>query len=101
MTYPTDRRYSKDHEWIRLEDDGRGLVGITDYAQAQLGDVVFVELPEVGRVLQTGEQNTALVDQPDQVNADPHGTWMLRLELPRPDEVDALLDAAGYDALVT
>lgn len=122
--YPQDCRYTKDHEWIQVEG-GRGRVGITDYAQKQLGDVVFLELPEVGRALKAGEQfgtvesvkavselyspvggevvevNTALAARPEKINKDPHGeAWMIVLKVAEPSEVGALLDAAAYEALV-
>lgn len=122
--YPDDLRYSKDHEWIRLEGD-RGTVGITHYAQKQLGDVVFVELPEVGRSLkeheafgtvesvkavselfspvagEVTEVNSALVQGPEKINTDPYGeAWMLRLRLTDPKAVSALMDAAAYRAFV-
>ena len=122
--YPEGYRYTKDHEWIAVEGD-RGKGGITDYAQKQLGDVVFVELPEVGRKLQAGEQfgtiesvkavselyapvagevveaNAPLTDKPETVNQDPHGAgWMIVLKLDSPAAVSALMDAAAYAALV-
>jgi glycine cleavage system H protein len=122
--YPQDCRYTNDHEWIHPEGD-RGRVGITDYAQKQLGDVVFLELPEVGRALKAGEQfgtvesvkavselyspvagevvevNAALVEKPETINKDPHGAaWMIVLKLADPAEVTGLLDAAAYQALV-
>ena len=122
--YPQDFRYTNDHEWIHSEGD-RGRVGITDYAQKQLGDVVFLELPEVGRSLKAGEQfgtvesvkavselyspvggevvevNTALAGKPEAINKDPHGeAWMIVLKIADPAEVGALLDTAAYDALV-
>ena len=120
---PPDLRYTRDHEWIRV-GDGRSEVGVTAYAQEQLGDVVFVELPEVGRSLRQGEQfgaiesvkavsdlycpvsgevldvNAAAVGQPELVNRDPWGTWLIAVRMSDPDEVAALLDAAGYDELV-
>ena len=122
--YPQDCRYSKDHEWIKLEGD-RGRVGITDYAQKQLGDVVFLELPEVGRTLKAKEQfgtvesvkavselycpvdgevvevNAALVSKPETINKDPHGeAWMIVLRITNPAGLPALLDAKAYEALV-
>lgn len=122
--YPQGYRYSKDHEWIAVEGD-RGKVGITDYAQKQLGDVVFVELPEVGRALKAGEQfgtvesvkavselysplagevvevNAPLADKPETINQDPHGAaWMIVIRLADPAAVASLLDAAAYEALV-
>jgi len=122
--YPQDFRYAKDHEWIKVEGD-RGRVGITDYAQKQLGDVVFLELPEVGRSLKAGEQfgtvesvkavselyspvagevvevNAALAAKPEAINKDPYGeAWMIVLKMADPAGVAALLDAAAYQALV-
>jgi len=122
--YPDDRRYSKEHEWIRLEGD-RGTIGITDYAQAQLGDVVFLELPEVGKSVAAGDRfgtvesvkavselyapvsgevlevNAALAEAPEGVNSDPHGAaWMIVVKVEDPAQAGALLDAAAYQALV-
>jgi glycine cleavage system H protein len=121
---PTDLRYTKDHEWVRVDGD-EATVGITDYAAGQLGDIVFVELPEVGRTLAqfatfgvvesvkavsdlfaplSGEvvaSNVALAGAPELVNSDPNGDgWMIRLRLSAPGEVDELLDATAYDALI-
>jgi len=123
--YPQGYRYSKDHEWIAVEGD-RGKVGITDYAQKQLGDVVFVELPELGQKLAAGEQfgtvesvkavselycpvagevvevNKPLADKPETINQDPHGAaWMIVLKITDPAAPGALMDAAAYEALVT
>ena len=124
MTYPDGRKYTKDHEWIEVAGD-RGRVGITDYAQQQLGDVVYVELPEVGAKLKAGqsfgtiesvkavselyapvagevvEVNTALKDKPETVNANPHTSWMIVVRLNDPAEVAGLLDAAQYTQLVS
>jgi glycine cleavage system H protein len=122
--YPEDYRYSKDHEWIKVEGE-LGRVGITDYAQKQLGDVVFLELPETGRSLEAGEQfgtvesvkavselfspvagevaevNSALVDKPEVVNQDPHGqAWMIVVRIADPASVTSLMDAAAYQAFV-
>ena len=121
--YPQELKYTKDHEWIRIEA-GRGRVGVTQYAQEQLGDVVYVELPEPGTALKQGDQfgsiesvkavsdlycpvggtvlevNAALADTPEAVNQDPHATWMIVLELDNPDDVGDLLDAAAYGELV-
>jgi len=118
--YPADLKYTKDHEWIRIEN-GQGWVGITDYAQKQLGDVVFVDLPAVGTTVRQGqtfgtiesvkavselfapvsgeivEVNASLKDQPEQVNSDPHGAWMVTIRLSSPAEADALLDSTQYD----
>jgi glycine cleavage system H protein len=123
MAYPAGFKYTKDHEWIELEGD-RGRVGITDYAQQQLGDVVYVDLPEVGAKLKQGqsfgtiesvkavselyspvsgevaEVNSALKDKPEMTNKDPHATWMVVLKLTNPGEVGALLDATQYQALI-
>ncbi len=121
--YPTDRLYTKDHEWILISGT-TARVGITDYAQAQLGDVVYVELPEVGRQLEQGAQfgsiesvkavsdlycplagrvtevNAALATTPETVNADPHGTWMMAIELTDTAAASGLLDSAAYAELV-
>src|SRR5262245_24300491 len=121
--YPAGRKYTKDHEWIELAD-GRGRIGITDYAQRQLGDVVYIELQEVGTSLRQGqafgtiesvkavselyapvsgevvEVNASLKEKPEVVNSDPHGTWMIVLELTNNTEASALLDASQYATLV-
>ena len=119
--YPKDLKYTKDHEWVRLgADDAR--VGITDYAQKQLGDVVYLELPAVGRSLKKGEVfgtiesvkavselyspvtgevtavNDALVQKPEVVNTDPHGSWMIAMKVTDADTSD-LLDSAAYSDL--
>ena len=123
MTYPTDLRYTKDHEWIRLNEQN-GHIGITDYAQEQLGDVVYVELPEVGRVFAQGDQfgsvesvkavsdlycpvsgevievNSVLETQPELVNKDPHENWMIVVKLTNPDELASLIDADAYASLI-
>jgi glycine cleavage system H protein len=120
--YPSELKYTKDHEWIRL-DGPEARVGITEYAQKQLGDVVFLELPDVGRVLQKGEVfgtiesvkavselfspvggevtavNKALVERPEMVNSDPHGAWMIALKLPAGADPSDLLDAGQYTEL--
>ena len=118
--YPADLRYTQDHEWVRVAGD-RGTVGITDYAQNQLGDVVFLELPDVGRAIKAGENfgtvesvkavselfapasgtvaevNGALTEKPDAVNRDPYGEgWMIRITMADPKEVDGLMTAAQY-----
>jgi len=119
MAYPVDRKYTKDHEWIRVAGD-TGEIGITDYAQQQLGDVVYVELPELGRKIAAGESfgsiesvkavselfapmsgevvevNDSLKNQPEVVNSDPHGTWMIKVRLASPTDSGALLDASQY-----
>jgi glycine cleavage system H protein len=122
MAYPTGFKYTKDHEWVELSGD-RGKVGITDYAQQQLGDVVFMELPDVGATVKAGqsfgtiesvkavselyapmsgkvvEVNAALKQKPEAVNADPHASWMVVIQLSDPAETAGLLDAAAYEAL--
>jgi glycine cleavage system H protein len=117
-------RFSKDHEWIRV-DGGTGRIGISDYAQSQLGDVVFVELPDVGKVLKKGDEaavvesvkaasevyapvggkvtavNAALADEPATVNADPLGKgWFVEIAIADTGELDALMDEAAYKAFV-
>jgi glycine cleavage system H protein len=124
VTVPAELRYTKDHEWVRVDGD-EATVGITAYAADQLGDIVFVELPEGGRELRqftpfgvvesvkavsdlfaplTGEvtaANEALTGSPELVNSDPYGDgWMIRLRLTERGEVDELLDATAYDALI-
>jgi glycine cleavage system H protein len=120
---PTDLRYTKEHEWVRVDGDA-ATIGITQYAADQLGDIVFVELPDVGRALsqfatfgvvesvkavsdlfapvagEVTETNDALRASPELVNSDPYGDgWMLRVRLADSAQVDELLDAAAYDAL--
>jgi glycine cleavage system H protein len=119
--HPTDRRYSKDHEWIKMDGD-TGAVGITDFAQSELGDIVYVEVPEPGKTVKTGEAagtvesvkavseiyspvageivevNDALADAPETVNSDPHGDgWIFKLRIASAEEVDGLMDAAAYE----
>ena len=119
----SDLWFTEDHEWIRIEDDGVAVVGITDYAQDQLGELVFVELPEVGAELDQGEEgaviesvkaagelkipvsgtvaevNDSLVDEPGQVNADPIGDgWFFRIQVRDLSELDGLMDEATYQA---
>jgi glycine cleavage system H protein len=119
--YPADLKYTKDHEWIRVDGD-TGAIGITHFAQEQLGDVVYVELPEVGASLAQGqafgtiesvkavselfapisgtvtEVNGALKDKPEDVNKKPHDTWMIKVKVNQPAELSALMDAAAYEA---
>ncbi|MGE3956304.1 MAG: glycine cleavage system protein GcvH [Vicinamibacterales bacterium] len=123
MEYPAGFKYTKDHEWLELSGD-QGKVGITDFAQAQLGDVVYLELPEVGTTVKAGqtfgniesvkavselyapvsgqvvEVNTALKEKPEAVNTDPHGSWMVVIRMSDPGEVDQLLDVTQYADLV-
>ena len=121
---PENLRYTKDHEWIRVEGDV-GAVGITDHAQEELGDIVFVELPKVGATLeqsasfgsvesvkavsdiyspvagQVTEVNTALAETPEKVNEDPYGQgWIMKLKLSAPEQLEKLMTAAEYTAYV-
>ena len=124
MEFPDDLKYTKEHEWARIEGN-RVVVGITDFAQEELGDVVFVELPEVGRIVEAEgtfgvvesvkavsdlyapvsgtivEVNTVLEDRPELVNQSAYGEgWMITLELSNPDEVQRLLSAQAYQAYI-
>ncbi|MBL8143700.1 MAG: glycine cleavage system protein GcvH [Acidobacteria bacterium] len=120
--YPTEFKYTKDHEWVRLEGN-EAVVGVTDYAQQQLGDVVFVELPEIGRQLAQGEVfgtiesvkavselfsplggeviaiNGDLATTPEAVNTKPHETWMIRIRVTNAADAASLLSSTDYDAL--
>jgi len=118
---PSDLLYRESHEWVRYDDDGTATVGISDHAQAQLGDMVFVELPEPGMSYEQGdacavvesvkaasdvyapltgeviENNSALEDSPELVNSDPYGDgWLFRMQLSNPSELDGLLDPEAY-----
>ena len=122
--YPADFRYSKDHEWIKVEGD-TGTIGITDYAQNELGDVVFVELPKIGAQLKAGQTlgsiesvkavsevfspatgevvatNEALANSPEKINQEPHtGGWLIHLKLADKNETSALMDSAAYQTYV-
>lgn len=124
MLLPDYLKYSKDHEWARLEE-GKVLVGITDFAQQQLGDIVYVELPVPGQRVEAGqsfgvvesvkavsdllapvsgevlEVNTGLSEHPEWINQDPYGKgWMIALRAEDPSQLDGLLDASGYEALI-
>ena len=124
MGYPTQFRYSKDHEWIDVNGD-IATIGITDYAQHELGDVVFVELPAVGAKAAAGknfgsvesvkavsdiyapasgdvvEANSALVKAPEAINNDPHGAgWLIKIKLANASELDSLMDAKAYEAYI-
>ena len=123
MPYPTDRKYTKEHEWIQVNGNS-AAVGITDYAQQSLGDIVFVEAPKVGAELAAGktfgtvesvkavsdlfapasgtvtEVNLDLDTSPEKVNKDAHSAWMLKMTLKNPAELDALLSAADYEKFV-
>src|SRR5439155_26159225 len=124
MEFPEDLHYTQEHEWLRVEGN-EGVVGITDFAQDALGDVVFVELPPVGATFARGQAfgvvesnktvsdlfapvagrvtavNHVLRDEPERVNSDPYGEgWMIRITVSKRDEVDSLLDADAYHAFV-
>ena len=123
MPYPTDYRYSREHEWISVEG-AIGSIGITDYAQNSLGDIVYVDAPKVGDTVTANATfgsvesvkavsdlyspvsgkvtavNEELKTAPDKINQDPHGTWIIKVELSDPAEVGALLDAAAYEAFI-
>jgi glycine cleavage system H protein len=122
---PKEYRYTLEHEWICLESKNKGKVGLADYAQSQLGDIVFLDLPAPGTQVEQGKKmgevesvkavsdifapvsgqvleiNQAVIDEPRLVNEDPYGAgWLVRLELSRPSELDALMDSDKYDKLV-
>jgi len=124
MAYPTDYRYTKEHEWVRVQGDA-ATVGITDYAQHELGDVVYVEMPKPGTKLNAGqsfgtvesvkavsdiyapvsgevtEVNAALSSAPETINKDPHGAaWLVKLKLSNPSEVAKLMNAEAYEAFI-
>jgi glycine cleavage system H protein len=123
MPYPTNYRYTKEHEWISVEGS-IGTIGITDYAQNSLGDIVYVDAPKVGDTVSAGatfgsvesvkavsdlyspvsgtvtETNDVLKTEPDKINAAAHETWIIKVELSSPGEVDSLLDAAAYEAFI-
>jgi glycine cleavage system H protein len=123
MSYPAGYRYTKEHEWIDVSG-GSGAVGITDYAQNSLGDIVFVELPKVGDVLEAGKTfgsvesvkavsdlfspvsgtvtavNEELINAPEKINSDANTTWILKLTLSDAKQVDGLLTAADYEAFI-
>jgi glycine cleavage system H protein len=123
MSYPADLKYTKDHEWIRISGD-TATVGITDFAQRQLGDVVFLDLPDIGRQVSAGEAfgsiesvkavsdlyapmsgevievNDALKNHPERVNQQPHDSWMIKVRLATPTEVATLLDVSQYEGLL-
>jgi glycine cleavage system H protein len=121
MPYPTDRKYTKEHEWITAD----GTIGITHYAQESLGDIVFVDVPKVGAEIAAGktfgtvesvkavsdlyapasgtvtEVNSALATSPENVNKDAHGSWMVKIKLKDPGELNGLLSAADYEKFVS
>jgi glycine cleavage system H protein len=121
MAFPETYRYTREHEWIEV---GAGKIGITDYAQNNLGDIVFVDLPKVGSTIEKGkvfgsvesvkavsdlyspvtgtvlEVNEELATAPEKINTDAHGAWMLKVEISDPSQVDDLLSAADYEKFV-
>ncbi|RLJ64672.1 glycine cleavage system protein GcvH [Sulfurisoma sediminicola] len=120
MNVPADLKYTKSHEWVKLEADGSVTVGITDHAQEALGDIVFLDLPEAGRQVNAGEEcavvesvkaasdiyapiagevvarNDAALDAPESVNQDAYAAWLFKLKPADAAQIDALLDAAAY-----
>ncbi len=123
MAYPADLKYTKEHEWVKVEGN-TGTIGITDYAQNSLGDIVFVELPKVGGEITSGksfgtvesvkavsdlfapvsgtvaEVNQELATAPEKVNSEPHKAWMIKVTLKNPSEVNGLLSSADYDKFI-
>lgn len=124
MSYPSNYRYTQEHEWVSV-DGAIGTIGITEHAQSELGDIVYVDLPKVGAAVEKGqtcgsvesvkavsdiyspisgevvEINPALADAPEKLNSDPHGeAWLVKIKLANPAEVDALLTAEGYEAFL-
>jgi glycine cleavage system H protein len=125
MSYPSDLKYTKDHEWIRNNGDGTATIGITEFAQSELGDIVFVDIQEVGSQIskddtfgsveavktvselfmpvdaQITEINDKLESNPELVNEDPYGDgWMVKIQLSSPDQLNDLLDADGYQEII-
>ncbi|MDD5462207.1 MAG: glycine cleavage system protein GcvH [Methylococcales bacterium] len=121
---PEDLKYAMTHEWARLEDDNVVRVGITDFAQEQLGDLVYIEMPELGRKVKAGEQcavvesvktasdlfspvtgeivavNVALADEPEEVNSSPYQAWLFCVKADNPPELDLLMDADAYRLMI-
>jgi len=124
MAYPASYRYTREHEWIAV-DGNIGTVGITDYAQNSLGDIVYVDMPKVGDSISANatfgsvesvkevsdlyspvsgtvtEMNETLKTEPDKINSGPHETWIIKIELSDPGELNSLLDAAAYEAFIS
>jgi glycine cleavage system H protein len=125
MNFPENLRYTKDHEWLKLEGENVAIIGITDFAQRELGDIVYVDINTVGKSLNAEEVfgtveavktvsdlflplagtimevNSSLNDKPESVNNDPYGEgWMVKVTLNNPSEINGLMDAAAYSALV-
>jgi glycine cleavage system H protein len=123
MPYPANYRYTREHEWIAV-DGKTGTIGITDYAQNSLGDIVYVDVPKVGAAVTANKPfgsvesvkavselfspisgsvtaiNESLKTEPDKINAAPHETWIIKVELSNPSELDSLLDAAAYEKFI-
>jgi glycine cleavage system H protein len=123
MAYPQDYRYTKEHEWVKVDADS-GTIGITNYAQESLGDIVFVELPKPGTEISTGKSfgtvesvkavselfapvsgtvsavNEELASSPEKINSDAHGSWMIKVKLKNPGEANGLMSAADYEKFV-
>jgi len=125
MNFPSDLRYTNEHEWIKLESDNVALIGITDFAQSELGDIVFVEIETAGQTLAANEifgtveavktvsdlflpvagtvleVNPALANNPELLNSDPYGEgWLIKLEVSNPSEISTLLDSAAYQNII-
>lgn len=125
MQFPENLYYTREHEWLRLTENGEAFVGITDYAQSQLGDIVYVDIPTVGQTLEAGavfgsveavktvsdlylpvtgtilEKNPILDTNPEKVNQDPYGEgWMVRIRVEKLEEIESLLRAADYQTLI-
>ena len=124
MAYPTNYRYTREHEWIAVEGN-IGTIGITDYAQNSLGDIVYVDAPKIGDEVTANatfgsvesvkavsdlyspvsgtvtEVNESLKNEPDKINSTPHETWIIKVQLSNPAEFDTLLDAAAYEAFIS
>lgn len=125
MNFPSDLRYTNEHEWIKLESDNVALIGITDFAQSELGDIVFVEIETAGQALGANEifgtveavktvsdlflpvagtvleVNPALANNPELLNSDPYGEgWLIKLEVSNPSDIDTLLDSAAYQNII-
>lgn len=123
MAYPQEYRYTKEHEWVKVEGD-TGTIGITEHAQESLGDIVFVELPKPGAEISAGKSfgtvesvkavselfapvsgtvsavNEELANSPEKINSDAHGSWMIKLKLKNPGEANGLMNAADYEKFV-
>src|SRR5689334_734379 len=123
MAFPQDFRYTREHEWVKVEGD-TGIIGITDHAQESLGDIVFVELPKPGAEISAGKSfgtvesvkavselfapvsgtvsavNEDLANSPEKINSDAHGSWMIKLKLKNPGEANGLMNAADYEKFV-